>query len=85
MNIDLHIERLVVDGLNVGPGQGVLVKRAVQAELSRLLMEGGLADNLQSGGVLSNIGTKQMQIREDANPSRLGQEIARAVYGGIGQ
>ena len=85
MNIDLHIERLVLDGLNVGPGQGALVKAAVEAELSRLLTEGGLAPGLQSGTALPNIRANPMRISGDTNPSSLGQEIARSVYGGIGK
>ncbi|HTZ40408.1 MAG TPA: hypothetical protein VMB77_09630 [Syntrophales bacterium] len=85
MNINLHIERLVLDGLNVGSGQGALVKAAVEVELSRLLTEGGLAPGLQSGTSLPNIRTNPIRISGDINPSALGERIAGAVYGGIGK
>lgn len=85
MNINLHIERLVLDGLNLGPGQGVRVKQAVEAELARLLLESGLADNLQSGGALPDVRAHPMPIGENADPSSLGKAIGRAVYGGIGK
>ena len=43
MNIKLHIERLVLDGLPVTRSQGPLVQAAMEAELARLMAEGGLA------------------------------------------
>ncbi|MFZ4859037.1 MAG: hypothetical protein ACOYL3_21890 [Desulfuromonadaceae bacterium] len=84
MNINLHIERLILDGLNIGAGQGAQVKVAVEAELTRLLTEGGLAAGLEGGGAISNITAHPMRISGDASPADLGQEIARVVYGGIG-
>ncbi len=85
MNIDLHIELLVLNGLNIGPVQGATIKQAVEVELARLLSAGRLAPELQLGGSLADIRATPMQIHENANPSKLGKNIARAVYGGIGQ
>ncbi len=42
MNINLHIERLVLDGITLSPGESPLLKAAVEAELTRLLMSGGV-------------------------------------------
>lgn len=84
MNIKLRIERLVLDGLNVGPGQGALIRQAVADELSRLLSEGGLAPGLQSGGARPDIRPVSMGLNGDENPLRLGQQIARSVFSGIG-
>ena len=47
--IKVHIERLVLEGLPVMRSEGPLVQAAVQAELSRLLAEGGLGPGLASG------------------------------------
>ena len=85
MNINLHIERLILDGLNIGPGQGALVKAAVEKELSRLLTESGLASGLQTGIALPSLRVDPIQASRDTSPSHLGQQIARAVYGGIGK
>jgi hypothetical protein len=85
VNISVYIERLILDGINIGPGQGALVKTAVEAELSRLLTKGGLATSLQSGGALPSVRAKSIQMSEDSTPSQLGQQIARSVYGGIGR
>ena len=85
MNIKLHIERLVLDGLNVGPGQGVQVKAAVEAELARLLTSGGVSEALQSGGAFYQVRTGGVEVAAEGSPARLGHQIAHAVYGGIGR
>jgi hypothetical protein len=85
VNVNVYIERLVLDGVNIRPGQGALVKTAVEAELSRLLTNGGLATGLEAGGALSSVRANSFQISEDSNPSQLGKQIARSVYGGIGK
>jgi hypothetical protein len=82
VNINLHIERLVLDGLKIGPGQGAIIKAAVEAELSRLLTEGGLT--LQSGTATPNIKADSIMLNDDDNPLMLGQRIASSVYRGIG-
>jgi hypothetical protein len=85
MNINLHIERLVLDGIPLGPGQRPLLQTAVEAELTRLLSKGGLNNALQSGGALYNVRTAGIQLADDRIPARLGQQIAGAVYRGIGK
>jgi hypothetical protein len=85
MNINLHIERLVLEGVNIQSGHGAAIKEAVEAELSRLLSEGGLAPRLQSGGALPSIRAGSIELGDNHNPTRLGQEIARSVYSGIGE
>ncbi len=85
MNINLHIERLVLDGLDIGPGQGRQVKSAVEAELSRLLRDSGLASALQNGVALPRINVEPVRMSQGNDPDRLGQQIARSVYGGIGK
>jgi hypothetical protein len=85
MNIRLHIDRLVLDGLNVSPGQGELVKASVEAELTRLLMDGGLGVGLHSGGAVPSIRTDTIEFAGKDNPLRQGEKIARSIYSGIGE
>jgi hypothetical protein len=85
MNINLHIERLILDGLPMEAGHGARVQAAVEAELARLLVEGGLARELQSGGALPSVRAGAIQLTAESNSVQLGQRIARSVYGGIGQ
>jgi hypothetical protein len=85
MNINLHIERLVLDGISLAPGGRPLLQAAVEAELIRLLASSGLSDALRSGGALYNVRTAGIQLASDGSPAQLGEQIAGAVYGGIGK
>jgi hypothetical protein len=83
MNINLHIERLALEGVNVEPHQRTLLQDALQTELTRLLTSGGLSQGLAGGIVLPRISVPSIQLAEGNNPTRLGWQIAQSVYGGI--
>ena len=84
MNVNLHIERLVLDGIDVEPAQRPVLQAALEAELGRLIGEGGVGA-LAAGGAVPSVKTERFQMSGDGNPSRLGRQIAGAVYGGIGK
>jgi hypothetical protein len=84
MNINVHIERLVLDGLAVSRAQGSLLGAAAERELARLLAIRGLEMSLQSGGAWPSVPVSVIQLTS-SKPAQLGQQIAQAVYGGIGQ
>jgi hypothetical protein len=84
MNINVSIERLVLDGLPISHAQAPLIGAAVETELARLLATGGLEIGLQSSGAWPSMPVSVVQLTA-SNPAQLGQEIAQAVYGGIGQ
>lgn len=90
MNVHVHIERLVLDGLTLGPGDAGRVRAAVEAELGRLLADGGVAPELRSGGALPGVTTPSITLGPPGAPGGpagaldSGREIARAVYRGIG-
>ncbi len=85
MNINLHIERLILDGLPVTRAQGALVQAVVEVELARLLTERGLASSLQAGGAVPSVRADAMQLTAGSPPTQMGQQIAQSVYEGIGQ
>lgn len=85
MNINLHIERLVLDGISLDAGQRPLLQAAVEAELARLLSSGGLAPALQTGGARQRLTAPSMQLTGGGSPDTFGRQIARSVYGGIGR
>lgn len=84
MNINLHIERLVLDGLALAPNQRQLLQASIEAELSRLLTESGLAPQLSQGLAVPKLKTDGINFHPGSNPVQLGQEIAASVYSGIG-
>ena len=62
-----------------------LIKAAVEAELTRLLTANGLANSLMAVGAMPSAPVPGIQLAKDSNPARLGQQIGRAIYGGIGK
>ncbi len=83
-HITLHIEHLILDGVPLSHSQHPLVQAAVEAELARLIASDGLARELRSGGTLRHVPGGEIQLGSDGNPHTLGQQIAHAVYSGIG-
>ena len=83
MNINLHIERLVLDGVNITADQHHLLQASVTTELGRMLTEGGVSSSLAQEAAVSRISANGIQLT-DNNPVQLGQNIAQSVYRGIG-
>ncbi len=83
MNIKLHIDRLVLDGLDFSADQQHLLQASVVNELTRLLSEGGLAPHLAGGIVLARLSAGDIRVT-DNRPAQLGRQIAQSVYGGMG-
>jgi hypothetical protein len=84
VNINLHIERLVLDGLPLKQSQGPRLQAAVERELTRLLTGGQLTTQFHSGGTYASVKGSPIRFAERTNPSRLGEQIAAAVYSGFG-
>lgn len=84
MNVSLHIERLILDGVEGGTLDERGLQAAVTAELTRLLTEGGLHPDLTGGGARASVRGGAFQTPAGGGADPLGQHIARAVYGGIG-
>jgi hypothetical protein len=84
MSVNLHIERLILDGLSVSDAQGPIISAAVEKELTRLLAAGGLERSLQSGGAWPSVPVSNIRLTA-GQPAHLGHQIAAALYGGIGQ
>jgi hypothetical protein len=84
MNVRLHIERLVLDGVD-GNGQPQLLQAAIEAELVRLLTGGGLAAALGAGGAMPRIALPSIELAQGEPAGAVGARIAGAVYAGVGR
>lgn len=83
MNIKLHIDRLVLDGLDFSPDQQQVLQTSVVNELTRLLREGGVAPHLAGSIALARLSAGDIRVT-DNRPAQLGRQIAQSVYGGVG-
>lgn len=85
MKINLHIERVVLDGIFLTFSERQLLQTAIEADLSRRLANGGLSEGLQLGGAFSRVRTANIQLANDGRFANLGEQLSGAVYGGIGK
>jgi len=85
VNINLHIERLVLDGVSVERHQQAELKAAVETELGRLLMSNGIGPGVQSSNRFRVVSGDLISIDNTHKPASLGQQIGNVVYRGIGK
>lgn len=85
MNVNLHIDRLVLNGIDIEPAQRPHLQAAVEAELGRLLAEGGISADLAAGTMVPSVRADGFEMSGQGSPVQLGRQIARSVYGGIGK
>lgn len=83
MNINIQIEKLVLEGVSISPSQGRLLQAAVEAELGRLLTVKGLPENWQADGLVSRLPGGAIQLELGTNPTQMGQQIAQKIYRGM--
>jgi hypothetical protein len=84
MKINVHIERLVLEGLPVSISQTPQIRFAIQMELVRLLASAGVSDELRGGIAVPRVRAGAIQLGPRDQPANLGHSIAQAVHQGIG-
>ena len=84
LNINLHIDRLILDGIDIASHQHTDLQMVVETEIARLLSEGGLGSGLSAGTTVRELSGGMIQPA-GSDPTEFGKQIARAVYGGIGE
>lgn len=81
MNVELHIEELVLHGF--APGDRYRIGEAVERELQRLLTEQD-APHLFGGDVgLTQIDAGTFNLEPSAKSDAIGAQVAQAIYGGM--
>jgi hypothetical protein len=82
LDIHLHIDRVVLEDVTLPPGGRAALGTALEAELSRLLAAGGLAEAWQAGAAVPRLAAGPVSLA--GSPADLGVGIARSVYVGLG-
>ncbi|MEM6398648.1 MAG: hypothetical protein AAF757_00225 [Cyanobacteria bacterium P01_D01_bin.116] len=83
MNLELYIEKLVLDGVAVGSRRRIT--KVVEQELTRLLTEQGVPNGLQQGAQIPHVDGGVFQVAENAKPEVIGVQVAQSIYGGLNQ
>lgn len=84
MNIHIHIERLILDGLPIERRDGAAVQAAVEATLTQLFKASELSPALLSSSMIASLRAASIEFTESLNPTGLAQQIAHAVYDSLG-
>jgi len=81
MNIELHIDELVLHGLPARDRRQIA--DAMQHELTRLFAERGTSPALANRGEVRHLDGGSFQVARGAKPNSVGAQVAQAVYGGL--
>ena len=84
MNVNLHIERLIIEGLPVASSQGTRVRTAVEGELARMVAELGVPEQWRVGGAVPRVIAQDFTLASGERPDAIGRNIARSIYRGTG-
>ena len=85
MNINVHIDRLILDGIDVEPSQKKELKAAVETELRQQLVNLGIGSTMQSNINHQSVKGGSLSIENIPTSASLGQQIGNAVYKGVGK
>lgn len=80
-SVELHIEKLVLDGFR--PGDRYRIGEAIELELVRLFVEQGVASSLAQGGEMVPLDAGTFDLPVGASADAIGSRLARAIYQGL--
>jgi hypothetical protein len=84
MRIEVHIERLVLEGLPVTTAEGPRVRAALEGELARLLAGSGVSRELAGGGAMPRVDAPRIRLGSRERPVSIGRAVAWSIHARIG-
>jgi hypothetical protein len=82
MRIELHIERLILDGTGIAPRQAAALQDALQAEMSRLLTDAPPVSWQQSRH-LRRLTASPIRLDPPGDVLITAQRLARSIHGAL--
>jgi hypothetical protein len=84
VSVHVHIERLVLDGVDLGPGDDRRLAASLASELERLLAsDPGSAERLAQGGALPSLSAADVDLGAPGGARGAGKSIARSLSGAL--
>lgn len=83
MRINLHIDRLVLHGIELNRDQRSGLRLAVEDEVRQRLGDNGAMENLREADSRSTVRAGEIRNEETTTPENLGNQIGAAVVKGI--
>jgi hypothetical protein len=82
MNVYLHVDRLVLDGLDT-PGSRAEFARGVESELARLVVEEGIVPRTSTGRALATLQGPDLAVPRSPQPTELARGVARSAHSAL--
>ena len=83
MTIRIHVERMVLHGLDLDARGAEALRAAAGAELARLFEQ--QAPTALRDGAVPVLHAPPVQFEPNSSPARMGSHVARAVHGSFGR
>ena len=83
MDIRVHIDRLVIEGVPVPPGERPLIQAALEAELADRLAASGLPPGILTGDAIPRLAAGAIHLPPQPGAAALGRQIAGAIHTGL--
>lgn len=80
-HVEIGIDKLVLEGFAIEDGERI--RGAVERELTRLLVDQGVAGGLTESYDIAGVKGKQIAMEPGVTTAPGGKQIARAIYGAI--
>jgi hypothetical protein len=82
MRINIHIDRLILDGLPIKGADAQAIRNSLQLELERLNQEQGLHPSLNSSITLHTLSADPVTFNAKAPcADSIGKQVASSIYG----
>jgi hypothetical protein len=80
MNINIQIDRLILEDIDISPSQRRHLQAIVVSELSNLLTANGLPSYLHNGATLPSLPLGKVEVTNITDTAVMGQQIAQQIY-----
>ncbi len=81
--VQLHIERLVLEGIPLPRGHESRFKAELASELARLFSERGVPSELTQGDARDRLAGGILRLTANVDVGTIAKQVAQAVYGGL--
>jgi len=84
MTLNIRIDRIVVEGMELTPGQRRQLKAGLETSLGKLFAEHGIPEDIASLRSMSKLPVEPIRIGDvDMQATQMGAQIAQSIYAGL--
>lgn len=83
MNVNLRIDRLILNGVDLESGEADTLRSAIRSELASMILRHGLEDRFVESHSSPGLRGNNVTVSTVNDPAKLGRQIAQSVYGAI--